>query len=74
VYPAAQNILLAARALGLGATFTTYHMLAEAGVRKILSLPDDARIAVAIPVGWPEKPFGPVRRRPLPDVVHWQRW
>ncbi|HYC01445.1 MAG TPA: nitroreductase family protein [Candidatus Limnocylindrales bacterium] len=74
VYPAAQNILLAARALGLGATFTTYHMLAEAGVRSILSIPAEARIAVSIPLGWPEKPFGPVRRRPLEEFVHWDRW
>ncbi|MFN2376868.1 MAG: nitroreductase family protein [Candidatus Binatia bacterium] len=74
VYPAAQNLLLAARGLGLGATFTTWHMPSEPAVRTLLGLPDDARIAVTIPVGWPDRPFGPVRRRPLAEVVHWERW
>jgi nitroreductase len=74
VYPAAQNVLLAARGLGLGATFTTWHMPSEKAVRELLGIPDDARIAVTIPVGWPDRPFGPVRRKPLEDVVHWDRW
>lgn len=74
VYPAAQNLLLAARGLGLGATFTTWHMPSEAAVRELLGIPAEARIAVTIPVGWPDRPFGPVRRRPLADVVHWGRW
>lgn len=74
VYPAAQNLLLAARGLGLGATFTTWHMPSEAAVRELLGIPAEARIAVTVPVGWPDRPFGPVRRRPLEDVVHWGRW
>lgn len=74
VYPAAQNLLLAARGLGLGATFTTWHMPSEAAVRSLLGIPADARIAVTIPVGWPAKPSGPVRRKPLDEVVHWDRW
>lgn len=74
VYPAAQNLLLAARGLGLGATFTTWHMPSEAAVRTLLGLPQDAHIAVTIPVGWPDRPFGPVKRKPLQEVVHWDRW
>jgi len=74
VYPAAQNLLLAARGLGLGATFTTWHMPSEAAVRELLGIPPEARIAVTVPVGWPGRPFGPVKRRPLEDVVHWGRW
>jgi len=74
VYPAAQNLLLAARGLGLGATFTTWHMPSEAAVRELLGIPAEARIAVTIPVGWPAKPFGPVQRKPLEQVVHWDRW
>jgi len=74
VYPAAQNLLLAARGLGLGATFTTWHMPSEAAVRELLGIPADARIAVTIPVGWPDRPFGPVRRKPLDEVVRWERW
>jgi nitroreductase len=74
VYPAAQNVLLAARALGLGATFTTWHMASEPAVRELLGIPSDARIAVTIPIGWPARAFGPVRRKPLDQVVHWGRW
>lgn len=74
LYPAAQNLLLAARAFGLGATFTTYHMACEAEVRALLGLPEELRIAVSIPLGWPAVPFGRVLRRPVRDVVHWQRW
>lgn len=74
VYPAAQNLLLAARGVGLGATFTTWHMPSERAVRDLLAIPDEARIAVTVPIGWPDAPFGPVRRRPLADVVHHDRW
>ncbi len=74
VYPAAQNILIAARGLGLGATFTTWHMPSEPAVRSLLAIPEDARIAVTIPIGWPARGFGPVRRKPLDEVAHWERW
>lgn len=74
LYPAAQNILLAARALGLGTTFTTLHMVAEPTVREVLQLPDHIKIAATIPLGWPNANFGPVNRRPLADFVHHNRW
>lgn len=74
VYPAAQNLLLAARGVGLGATFTTWHMPSEQAVRDLLGIPAEARIVVTIPLGWPDRPFGPVRRRPLEDVTHWEGW
>ena len=74
LYPAAQNILLAARALGLGTTFTTMHMTAEPTVREVLGLPDEIKIAAMIPMGWPDAKFGPVTRRPLADFVHRNRW
>ena len=74
LYPAAQNILLAARALGLGSVFTTLHMTAEPTVREVLGLPDGIRIAATIPIGWPEGKFGPVNRRPVEDFVHRNRW
>ena len=74
LYPAAQNILLAARALGLGTTFTTMHMTAEPTVRKVLGLPAEIKIAAMIPVGWPDAEFGPVNRRPLHEFVHRNRW
>jgi nitroreductase len=74
LYPAAQNILLAARALGLGTTFTTMHMTAEPTVREVLGLPDHIRIAAMIPLGWPDAAFGPVNRRPVEDFVHRNHW
>jgi nitroreductase len=48
LYPAAQNLLVAARALGLGSVFTTLHMTADAEIRTVLGLPDAIRIAATI--------------------------
>jgi nitroreductase len=73
-YPAAQNLIVAARALGLGATFTTFQRRAEQVVRSTLGIPDDVRMAALIPVGWPDRPHGPVNRRPVEDVIHWNGW
>lgn len=74
VYAAAQNMIVAARALGLGAAFTTLHRLAEPSLRELLAIPDDRTMAVMIPMGWPARPFGPLARRPLEEVVHHDRW
>ncbi|MDG2308466.1 MAG: nitroreductase family protein [Candidatus Binatia bacterium] len=74
VYPASQNLIVAARALGLGTTFTTFHTMVEPVVREVLELPDELRLGVMIALGWPERPFGPVRRKPLDEVLHWDRW
>jgi len=74
LYPAAQNILVAARALGLGTTFTTLHMVAEPTIREVLGIPPEIKLAAMIPVGWPDANFGPVNRRPVDDVVHRNRW
>lgn len=74
LYPATQNLLLAARALGLGATLTTLHAVAEPVVRAELGLPDDVVIAATVPVGYPAVPFGAVTRRPVAEVLHRNRW
>jgi nitroreductase len=74
VNTASQNILVAARSLGLGATLTMMQVGNEQAVRDVLGLPDDVHIGTMIPVGWPDRPFGPARRRPLDDVVHHDRW
>jgi nitroreductase len=74
LYPAAQNLIVAARALGLGTVFTTFHMLCEPQLRPILGLPDSHRIQVMIPLGWPERKFGPVKRKPIDEVLHWDRF
>jgi len=74
LYPAAQNLVLAARSLGLGTTYTQFQGIDESAVKAMLGLPTAARIAATIPLGWPGKPFGPVRRRPVADVLHWERF
>ena len=74
LYPASQNLILAARALGLGTTFTTVHFMDEHKVREILEVPDDVYIGTVIPMGWPARAFGPVRRSDVAAVVHHERW
>jgi nitroreductase len=74
MFAAAQNMLVAARALGLGAAFTTFHRSAEPQIRKLLGIPDDRIIGVTLPLGWPARPFGPVTRRPVSEVIHHDGW
>ena len=74
VYAAAQNMVVAARALGLGCAFTTLHRQAEAPIRDLLQIPEDRTLAVTMPLGWPARPFGPVTRRPVEEVLHRDRW
>ena len=74
VYPACQNLLLAARALGYGGVLTMWHSFVEAELRKLLGVPDDVVLAGCIPLGRPEGSHGPVRRRPLADVVFDDGW
>jgi nitroreductase len=74
VYPASQNLILAARGLGLATTFTTFHMAAEPVVRETLGLPDDVLIGTTLCIGYPDQPFGRVVRRPVGDVIHWNGW
>jgi nitroreductase len=66
-----QNLLLAARALGLGAVLTTPHLLTPGLFERVLRLPKGTRIAAAIPVGWPKGTFGPVSRPAARDVISW---
>jgi nitroreductase len=74
IYPAAQNLILAARALGLGSTFTTFQHGAEEGLRRVLGIPDDVRIGAVIPIGYPARPFTEVRRHPEARCIHRDRW
>ena len=74
IYPAVQNMLLAARALGLGATLTTRHLLYEKEVDEILGLPREAHTFAIIPVGYPLGNFGPVSRAPVEQITFLDRW
>ena len=74
IYPAVQNMLLAARALGLGATLTTLYLNYEKEVEAAFGLPADMHTYAILPIGYPMGRFGPVRRIPLADVVYEDRW
>lgn len=71
---AAQNLMVAARSLGLGVAPTTVHVFAEPEIRRVVQLPRDRVIGFLAPVGWPARPFGWLERRPLQQVVHHDRW
>ena len=73
LFSASQNLLVAARAHGLGAAFTTLHLHVEVPC-EVTGLPDDLVIATTIPVGHPRRGVGPVRRKPVADVLHWDRY
>jgi nitroreductase len=73
-FAASQNLIVAARSFGLGALFSTLHRMGEAEIRETLGLPDDVHLATTIPLGWPERPFGALTRKPLAEVVHRDRW
>ena len=74
IWPAVQNLLLTARALGLGAAPTTLGLSNPAAVRKILNLPDNMAAYWLIPVGYPLGKFGSVTRLPAAETVQWDRW
>jgi nitroreductase len=74
VYPACQNLLLAARALGFGGVLTGWQFAADAELHALLHIPDKVEIMATITLGRPEGRHGPVRRRPLPELVYGERW
>lgn len=74
IYPAVQNMLLAARALGLGSTLTTRHLLHEKEAEAALGLPEGVHSYAILPIGYPMGNFGPVGRAKLSEVVFEERW
>jgi nitroreductase len=74
VYGATQNMLVAGRALGLGVAPTGIHHLNTRGVRAVLEVPDHKIIGTTVAVGWPTRPFRPVKRKPIADVTHFDTW
>jgi nitroreductase len=74
IYPAAQNLVVAARAMGIGTVFTTFQGVAEPLIRELLKIPDDVYLCVMIAAGYPERPFTKVRRKPVDEVLHWNEW
>lgn len=74
IYPAVQNLMLAARGLGLGTTLTTLHRAHEKEVKELLGIPDEIETMALIPLGWPEGKFGMGPRRPVEEVTFWDAW
>jgi nitroreductase/chorismate mutase len=74
VYPAVENLLLAARAHGLGATLTTWHSAFEQEFKRVLGIPAPVDIYAIVPVGYPLGHFGPVRRRPVEQLMSMDSW
>ena len=74
VWPGVQNLLLSARALGLGAVLTSYSLTDYDAFVKVLDLPEDMGAFALIPVGYPLGKFGPVTRLPVSEVMRFDRW
>ena len=76
IYPAVQNMLLAARGLGLASLMTTNHKQHDDEVKQLLGIPDDVETAALLPIAYPAEGanYGPTRRKPLEEVVFGERW
>lgn len=74
IYPSVQNLLLAARAMGLGASLITLPLWSTTIARRILDLPVTVQPACIVPLGWPRGRYGPTTRRPVGEVVHLDRY
>jgi nitroreductase len=73
IYPAVQNLMLAARALGLGTCLTTLHLRREAQIKAFLGIPDHVDTYALIPLGYPARPFGPLTRMEVDAVTFLDR-
>jgi nitroreductase len=75
IYGAVQQLCLAARAYGIGTSLTTLYGGHEEELRALLGLPEDALTMALIPMGYPAQGrWAQPRRRPVEEVVHWNRW
>jgi nitroreductase len=69
-FPAVQNLLLAGRALGVGGSVFNFPLSHEAELRAMLEIPDNNQIYCIVPIGYPTDRHGPLKRRPVKDVVY----
>jgi nitroreductase len=74
IFPAVQNILLTARALGLGSVLTTVHLLYEKEIKERFGIPPEVETVTLLPIGYPKGRFGPTVRRPVEEVTYWGKW
>ena len=74
VYPAVQNLLLAARALGYGGVITGFHHMVETELKNLLGIPEEVFVSCTVTLGKPKGKHGPVRRRPMNELVYGDTW
>lgn len=74
VIPSVQNMLLAARSLGIGGTITTLHAVVDERVKAMFGIPDEVQVVYCVPLGYPRGRFGPLNRNPLRQIVSENRW
>ncbi len=76
IFPAVQNLLLAARALGLGSALTSLHKRYDSEIKALLGIPENVETAALLPVGYPEDGtrYGPTRRASVIDVSYREKW
>ncbi|MBA2624640.1 MAG: nitroreductase family protein [Acidimicrobiia bacterium] len=74
IYPSVQNLLLAARAMGLGASLITLPLWSTTAARSALGLPVSVQPCCVVPLGWPRGRYGPTTRKPVGSVVHVDRY
>ncbi|HEY8215706.1 MAG TPA: nitroreductase family protein [Acidimicrobiia bacterium] len=74
VIPAVQNLMLAARALGIGSVPTTLHPSVMDRFRAMFGIPDDVGFHFCVPLGYPKGRFGPTNRKPTSETTFLDRW
>jgi nitroreductase len=74
VIPAVQNLMLAARAIGIGSVPTTLHPSVMARFQDLLDIPDDVGFHFCVPLGYPKGKFGPNVRKPTSETTFLNRW
>ena len=74
IYPSVQNLLLAARAMGLGASLVTLPLVSTTAARRALGLPLSVTPACVVPLGWPTGRYGPTTRKPVGEGVQLDRY
>ncbi len=74
LFPAVQNVLLACRAVGLGASLTMVHLAHGAEIDRFLGLPEDRPSCALLPIGWPRGRYGTPPRRSVDECLFFERY
>lgn len=74
IFPPVQNLLLSARALGIGSTLTTLHPTVMERVYEMFGIPAEMEFHCCLPLGYPRGRFGPTSRLSTAETTSWDRW